>query len=771
MSRRDGFEGDWIEVNISSHHDQLTAFSFSGSVAGVKSDGFISDNGKTWEGNFNPIWYLKTNIDQEGWTAEIKIPLSQLKFSDEPVQTWGLQSTRRYFRTEERSLWQRIPLDAAGWVSEFGELRGLENLSPHRQIEIQPFLFSKFENYPAWLDNPFKKGRDFKINGGLDAKIGITNDLTLAMTINPDFGQVEADPAAIALDGFQIFFQERRPFFVENKNIFDYLFADEQDNLFYSRRIGRRPALSPSVTGNAFVNIPDNTSILGAAKFGGKTRNGWSLGILESVTGNEFASIEEAGRQSKALVEPLSNYFVARTQKDFNNRNSTAGFIFTAASRKLDDFTSNYLNSAAYTGGADLRHSWNNRKYYIKANAVFSHIVGKEKAIAATQKSIVHLFQREEGGKMRLDTIRTSLTGSGGSFEAGKASVGNWKYSLSGIWRSPELDLNDMGFLRTANDVKQVASLVYSTLKPFSVFRKIDSRFEQATGFDFKGNFNRLQFLLATDAVFKNNWNVAVSAIYKPLNYSNTALQGGPRFRYSREFYKTISLSSDSRKKFRFNGGITDTRASDNSFSYTDLSAAFVYQPVNAFSASFNPAVTLNKNELQYVNQLSTSIASRFILASIDQKSVSASFRFDYSINPDLTIQYYAQPFISQGHYDQFKKVTAGLSAKYSDRVSKFSDSQISYDLASPNYWVDEDQNSTTDYKFGKPDFSFAQYRSNLVIRWEYIPGSEMYAVWSQGITESALPHENIFEGLDRQLLGKKPVNIFLIKFTYKFIL
>lgn len=330
LSRRDGFEGDWIEINISSHYDQLTAFSFAVSVAGVKSDGFISDNGRTWEGNWNPIWYLKTNIDDEGWTAEIKIPLSQLKFSDASEQIWGLQSTRRYFRTEERSLWQRIPLDAPGWVSEFGELHGLTGLSPQRQIEIQPFVLSQLETYPKEEGNPFKTGNDFKLNGGLDAKIGITNDLTLNLTINPDFGQVEADPAAIVLDGFQVFYDERRPFFVENRNIFNYTFADDQDNLFYSRRIGRNPNGQPNIPEGASMTVPINTTILGAAKFSGKTKNGWSIGILESVTGKEYAKIQENDQTRKVLVEPLTNYLVSRVQKDFNNRNSYVGGIFTA---------------------------------------------------------------------------------------------------------------------------------------------------------------------------------------------------------------------------------------------------------------------------------------------------------------------------------------------------------------------------------------------------------------------------------------------------------
>lgn len=771
LSRRDGFEGDWIEINISSHYDQLTAFSFAASVAGVKSDGFISDNGKTWEGNWNPIWYLKTNIDNEGWTAEIKIPLSQLKFSNAPEQVWGLQSTRRYFRTEERSLWQRIPLDAPGWVSEFGELRGLVGLSPQRQIEIQPFVLSKLETYPKEEGNPFKTGKDLKLNGGLDAKIGITNDLTLNLTINPDFGQVEADPAAIVLDGFQIFHDERRPFFVENKNIFNYTFADDQDNLFYSRRIGRNPNGQPNILDGAFMSIPNNTTILGAAKFSGKTKNGWSIGILESVTGKEYAKIQENDEKREVLVEPLTNYFVGRAQKDFNNRNSYIGNIFTATNRNLETDNLNFMHKSAYTAGIDFMHNWNNRKYYFKGNFVTSRIEGSEEAITATQRNMTHLFQRTDAGHLNVNTERTSLMGTGGKFEMGKASVGNWRYKGSIIWRSPELELNDIGFLRQADEIKQYTFLSYETLKPFNRFRKITTYAEQFSNFDFEGNYNKMQYTLGSDAMLKNNWNVVISAIYKPINYSNSILQGGPRFRYSEDFFKSISVTSDSRKKLRYTIAVYDNKGKNNSFSYSELNFGLTYQPINAFTLSVTPTLSSNKNKLQYITETKFNTEFRYITANLDQNTLSASIRFNYNINPNFTIQYYGQPFISKGRYNQFNKVTNPVAKYYGDRVSLFNQNQIGFNEDKNSYDIDEDTNGTIDYSIPNPDFSFVQFRSNLVARWEYIPGSEIFFVWSQGITANGNPNKHLITELDSQILGRKPTNTFLIKMTYRFML
>lgn len=771
MSRRDGFEGDWIEVNISSYNDKRTGFSFTSSVSGVKGDEFISENGNNWDGSWNPIWYLKTNIDAEGWTAEAKIPLSQLKFGNLKEQIWGLQVQRRFFRLEERSAWQRIPLDAPGWVSEFGELRGLVDLVPQKQLEIQPFAVAKTESYPKEEGNPFRDGSDSSLNGGVDAKIGVTNDLNLDLTINPDFGQVEADPAAIALDGFQIFFEERRPFFVENKNIFNFRFADGSDNLFYSRRIGRSPQGYPDVS-NASVKVPENTTILGAAKFSGKTKSGWSIGLLESLTDREYAKIDQAGVRSRVLVEPMTNYMVGRVQKDFNNRNSYIGGIFTATNRNLKGDELNFLRKSAYTGGFDFKHNWKNRKYYFTGNFVASHVQGSKEAITQTQTSLTHLFQRAGAGHVSVDENRTSLTGTGGRFEIGKSSEGHWRYNGLLMWRSPELELNDVGFLRQADEIRQFGILTHQTLKPFGEFRKIFTRFEQFSSYDFDGNYNRMQYTLSTNLNLKSNWNINAQVVYKPRIYTNTVLQGGPRFRYSAENFQSINFNSDSRKKISYYGGIYFSQGKSDSFSYLEYDAGFSYQPINAMTISFSPNYSLNASKTQYVTQADYNGTTRYITANLNQRTLSASLRLDYCINPNLTIQYYGQPFISRGRYNNFNRVTDTPTAKYyGDRIALYAPNQVQFNTADNTYAFDENTDGVTDYSIDNPDFSFVQFRSNLVLRWEYVPGSEIFLVWSQGVDGEASPRDDLFRGLDSQILGRQPQNIFLVKATYRFVL
>jgi hypothetical protein len=574
----------------------------------------------------------------------------------------------------------------------------------------------------------------------------------------------------IVLDGFQVFYDERRTFFVENKNIFNYSFADDQDNLFYSRRIGRNPNGQPNIPDDAYMSVPNNTTILGAAKFSGKTKNGWSIGILESVTNREYAKIQENGQTNKLLVEPLTNYLVGRVQKDFNNRNSYFGAAFTAVNRNIETDFLDFLHKSAYTAGIDFMHNWKNRKYYIKGNFVVSSVHGSEEAIRFTQRNMTHLFQRTDAGHLSVDPFRTSLIGTGGKFELGKASVGNWRYKGSIMWRSPELELNDIGFLRQADEIKQSAFISHESLKPFGQFRKITTSLEQLSIFDFEGNYNKMQYSLGSNVTLKNNWSFVISAIYKPINYSNSILQGGPRFRYSEEFFKSVNITSDGRKKLKYNFAIYDTKAKNNSFSYIEFAAGITYQPVNAFMFSLSPNFSSNKNKLQYIAQKSVYNNPRYITANLDQNTLSASIRLDYNINPNLTIQYYGQPFVSRGRYTAFNKVVNPKAYYYGDRISRFDSSQIHFDTLNNSYHVDEESNGAIDYSIPNPDFAFAQFRSNLVARWEYIPGSELFLVWSQGITSNGNPNESLFTQLDTQILGRKPINTFLMKITYRFI-
>ncbi len=496
LTRRDGFAGDRVNVMIDSYHDKRTAFIFTTTAAGVKGEEIATGNGNNIDASWNPIWYTNAKVNDKGWTAEMKIPFSQLRFGNAKEQIWGFNVVRQIFRKNELSLWQRIPNDQAGWVSESGELHGLVDLVPQKQLEIQPFTVLQYDSYPAEAGNPYRDGSDFKINGGLDAKIGITNDLTLDLTINPDFGQVEADPGAIALDGFQIFFKEQRPFFVENKNIFDFEFANGRDNLFYSRRIGRNPHRSANLSTGEYAKEPINSTILGAAKFSGKTQNGWSIGVLESVTSNEYAEIREtSGGTREEIVEPLTNFFVARAQKDFNERSSYLGGIFTATNRNLDGNFSE-LHKAAYTGGIDFRHTWRDREYYLEGNGIVSHVLGSAEAIENTQRSIARLFQRVDASHLEVDATRTSLTGSGGRIEAGKQGGGNWRYNAGFVWRSPELELNDIGFLRQTDEITQSSEIKYLWQVPTKIYRGIELQLEQFSTYDFQGNQNQMEIKL-----------------------------------------------------------------------------------------------------------------------------------------------------------------------------------------------------------------------------------------------------------------------------------
>lgn len=771
LSRRDTFAGDRITIIIDSYHDKRTAFSFTVTAAGVKGDEFVSENGDNWDDSWNPIWYAASQINSEGWTAEAKIPFSQLKFGKAKEQIWGLQISRMNFREDERSVWQRIPQDAPGMISEFGELHGLIDIQPQKQLEIQPFMVNQLDRYPKVDGNPFRDGSDYLLNGGLDAKIGITNDLTLDLTVNPDFGQVEADPGAIALDGFQIFFREQRPFFVENKNIFDFEFADRNDNVFYSRRIGRSPQGSVNSDNVAFSDSPNNSTILGAAKFSGKTKNGWSIGLLESVTGKMFAEIEAPdGSRREELVEPLTNYLVGRAQKDFNQRNTFIGGIFTATNRRLPD-NLNFLHKSAYTGGVDFKHNWNDRNYYIEGNMVASNVNGTAASITRTQQSLTHLFQRADASHVSVDENRTSLTGTGGKLEAGKIGGGNWRYNGGVIWRSPELELNDVGFLRQADEIKQFAEVEYLFLKPTSLYRRAQVSFEQFIAFDFEGNYNRIQYQTEGFINYKNNWFTEVGGAHKPRIFSNTVLRGGPRWRWGDENFYYVFAGSDTRKKFNMVLGYVNSQAAQDNFSLIRYVLRLRYQPFDAFSLSAEIEYEENPNRTQYVDELNFNGTPRYITANIDQRTFSTSLRFNYSINPNLSIQFYGQPFISRGTYTDFNFVNNPIAEDINERVTLYNANQISRINNEGSYLVDEDVDGIIDYEIDDPDFAFVQFRSNLVMRWEYIPGSEIFLVWSQGVNGFGDAMDSLGRNLDGQILNQKMDNTFLIKATYRFVL
>ena len=777
MSRRDGFEGDWVEVNIDSYHDLRTAFSFTSSVSGVKGDEFVSNNGDNWDSSWNPIWNLKTQVDSLGWTAEVRIPLSQLRFSGEEEQVWGLQFTRRDFRNESRSIWQYIPQNSGYWVSGFGELKGIRGIKPQKQIEIQPYVVGQLETFAKEEGNPFADGFDQSLNAGVDGKIGITNDLTLDFTVNPDFGQVEADPSVLNLDGFRIFFSERRPFFIENRNIFDFAISNVAaggpfgaDNLFYSRRIGGAPHTYPDLNDDEYADVPENSTILGAAKFSGKLRNGLSIGVLESITGRMEAEIDEQGERRREVVEPLTNYFVGRLQQDFDGGNTVVGGILTATNRKLDGTGLDGLHREAYSGGLDVVHKWKDQRWELRGNLIFSEVQGSQEAILNTQTSFEHNFQRPDADHLEVDSTATSLQGWGGTVALGKFG-GNFKFQGGVTWRSPGMEFNDLGFMRNADEIQHFLWAGYRWTQPFSIFRQLGVNWNEWASWDFGGNHLYQGFNTNFFATLTNFWGISSGLNYDAKDVSNNALFGGPALRRSNGLGNWFNLNSDPRKKLGFEYFMFHFWAFDKGVDIREYGIFARVQPTNAFNFSIGPSINFHERVIQYVTDLEYAEDTRFIAGTVDQRTLSLTIRLNYNITPNLTIQYYGQPFISRGRYDEFKYATNTLARELSDRYYQYQPEEISYDEAKEVYYIDELADGTVDYEFENPDFNFIQFRSNLVARWEYVPGSELFLVWTQGNTASGNPADRLVPSLTENLFTNQAHNIFLVKWTYRFLL
>ena len=778
ISRRDNFDGDMVEINIDSYYDQQTAFSFTAMASGAKGDEAVTQDGNNWDDSWNPIWYLKTSIDDKGWCAEMKIPFSQLRFGTKAEHIWGIQLMRHIFRLEERSTWQFIPKGSPGMVHLFGELHGINGIKPKRQIELLPYTVARTERFEKEENNPFLDGKKSAISAGLDGKAAITNDLTLDFSINPDFGQVEADPSEVNLSAFESYFSERRPFFVEGKNIYQFEPSSSivihnmgADNLFYSRRIGRYPHNSPSLSDGEYADMPESTTILGAMKLSGKTKDGLSIGVLESVTANENAVIDNAGTRRKESVEPLTNYFVGRLQKDFDKGKTVLGGIMTAVNRDITNPALNYLPTAAYTGGIDFSHNWKERIWYVTANAEFSYVKGKEEAILNAQQSSARYFQRPDANYVSVDSSRTSLAGYGGTFKFGRSSKKKLQFETSFTVRSPGLEFNDIGYMRHSDVIHHGTWVAYYLRDPFSIFNNFYLNTNYWMYWDFSGKrlsaFTNVNF----NSQFKNRWRINGNFTLIGENTSTSLLRGGPSFIMPGGKEMNLNISSDQSKKISFYTGVYQGFGDVNSYRNQEFWMGLNIKPTNALSISISPDYSINNSELQYVSTTQMANAPRYIFASLDQKTVSFTFRLNYTFTPELSLEYYGQPFVSAGKYTDLKRTTNPNADNFNGRYHIFSGNEISLNATENTYSIDENRDGNSDYSFDKPDFNFRQFRSNLVIRWEYLPGSTLFLVWSQGKTGSTSDGSFSYGRDIKDLFGVQPHDVFLIKLSYWFSL
>lgn len=771
LSRRDEGEGDQVGIQIDSYNDKLTAFYFLVNAAGVKFDALISDQSdgepdNTWDA----VWDAATVVDAEGWAAEFKIPLSALRFEKNEINGWGLQVSRYIYRHDETSLWQFIPRDAPGWVRHFGRLGGIRGLSPSPQVEIMPYVAIKTETYPAEAGNPYRKGSATGLSAGLDGKVSLTNNLILDYTINPDFGQVEADPSEVNLSAFETYFEEKRPFFMEGRNILTFKMTpgdggSSADNLFYSRRIGRRPHHYPDAE---YTDVPGTTPILGALKLTGKTARGWSVGVLEGMTAQTLAMKTDQGQESTEVVEPFTNYLVARVQKDFDKGATRFGAMATSTLRNLPDGNTIELPHAAHTGGIDFVHSWKNRTYYLNIKGVFSSLAGSTAAIEEAQKSHLRYYQRPDAGYVTLDPSRTRLYGHGGIVNFGKEGDGHWNYTSWISWRSPGLELNDVGYLRMADDIFQVIWVGYRYYQPIGIFRNLNINFNQWSGWDFGGNNRYKGGNINAWTQFTNYWQAGLGININGNERDNHILRGGPSVKLPGGISIWANIQSDSRKKFVSSVNARWYKTPEQFMNYRNIRLRVVYKPTDALSFSVSPVFSVNDNQLQYITTAETTGDSRYLLGTIHQRTFATEFRANLCITPNLTLQYYGQPFISAGRYKHFKYITSPGAGRFTDRFQLIPEQALAFDATEEIYSVDENLDGQTDYTFDKPDYNALFFLSNLVIRWEYTTGSTLYLVWSQNRSDFGNTGDFRFGEDMNTLFDVYPHNIFMVKFSYR---
>lgn len=736
ITRRDGeSDAETFTVSLDTYLDKRTAYSFTVSSGGVRGDAYHSqdseDSGR--ETQFDPIWSARAQVDAEGWTAELRIPFSQLRFNAAANQTWGLQLTRNVADIAERVQWTLIPISAAGFSSRFGHLDGIQGIPPARHIEILPYVASDL-TYRAIdkKENPFLNRYSARVGG--DLKVGLGPNLTLDATVNPDFGQVEADPAVVNLTAFEQVFEERRPFFIEGNEL---LTGRGQSFIgrptwFYSRRIGAAPR--GAVNGD-FIDAPTSTTIMSAAKVTGRLKRGLSIGALAAATPREYARSYNIAADSttKTAVEPPSTFGVLRLQQEFGKQQSNVGVSITSVERALDarGNLNTLLANRAVAGGADWKLRYKQGMYEVTGWVGGSYVEGDKAAIERLQRNSAHFFQRPDQTHIKIDPNRTSLTGATASVRldknAGRHSLGGIQLSM----RSPEFEINDAGQMRSGDDVDFNADIQLRDTKPNKYVRFYNFGTSTQSGWNFGGIRQYLRFGENASATLHNFMRVSAGATVAIGSISDDLTRGGPLMRTPNSYLFTAALNS--RANVPTTWSIRGTHQHDD-FGGWNWSAAttLTVRPASRWQASVDPTYSYVVDPRQYVGTRAgggaATYGSRYIFSFIERSTLSARFRLNYAFTPNFTAEGYTEPFTSSGRYYDFGELSAARS-----RVQRV------YGAAGTGTSIMRNTDGTSSITDGAStftlpalDFNRLSFRSNLVLRWEWLPGSTAFLIWQQ---------------------------------------
>ena len=742
LGRRDMSLGDsdWFGVMLDSYHDHRTAFGFDVNPAGVRRDEVktINQDDNSWD----PVWDVATSIDSAGWTAEYRIPFSQLRFSRDNVQTWGVQFERVIGRNNEYAVSTFIPKRAACCVPRYGHLEGLSGLtSAARRLELLPYTVARSEHVDPG-PNPYRTTSEQFGSAGIDVLYRLAPNLTLNATINPDFGQVEVDPAVVNLGVYETFFQEKRPFFLEGREIFDFGLGNTSGGqLFYSRRIGRAPTLFPST---AEADRPTQTTILGAAKLSGKLA-GWSIGSLAAVTQREESRFRLAGGSDTLMTaEPMSEYFVTRARRELRDGRSIVGGIVTLTHRELDDpFARALLRSDAFAGGMDFRHEFANRTWMLRGDAEVSSIAGSESSIIAVQRASNHYFQRPDATHLAVDSAAQGLSGYSTSLSLVRQGGEHWRGNVAAALTSPGYEVNDLGFaVRT--DRRDVAGTVtYQQNTPGELFRRWSTSWQARHESNYAGE-PILTFALAT--LFLQTpgyWTFHAFTRRMFQAYDDRLTRGGPLAIRPGEYSGSVFVATDARKPVVAEAEAGYARSESNAWQQ-DYSLTLRLKSSTWWSLTVGPQFQRSLSAAQFVTRVTDAAYTptygvRYIFAPLRYTEVGLETRFNATFSPDLSLETYVQPLLSSGDYGAPKQLV---------RPRRFDFEP--YAQPAPNL-----------------DFNLRSLRGNAVLRWEWREGSTMYVAWQQSRGDVD-PIGDFDFGRDRAaLFATRPDNIFLVKLNY----
>jgi len=771
LGRRDaGLSDDHFEFAMDSYHDHRTAFFFKVSSVGVRSDGIYSNDGEGYDPSWDPVWEAAARRDSLGWTAECRIPLSQLRFSSAPTQVWGINFNRWIRRKAEDSFWSWISQTDQGYSSFFGHLFGIADVPQPRRLEVLPYVTGAEERLASGTPgNPFDDGSREAGRAGLDLNYGLTSNLTLNATVNPDFGQVEADPAVVNLTAYETYFEERRPFFVERGDIF----SGGNQQYFYSRRIGRAPQRYAAAPDSGFADQPANTTILGAAKLTGRTAGGWSVGLLEAATAREYATIDSLGSRSREIVEPFTNYAVLRAKRDSRGGSSTIGFIGTAVNRRIDDPSLDFLRSSAYAGGVDVSHRFSRDRFRVTASLGYSYIGGDTSAIRRAQTSSARYFQRPDADHVALDPTRTGLTGWTGSLGFARVQ-GNYTYNVSAGATSPGFEINDLGFQTRADRISTSASATRLWTRPGRHFLRADLSVGGGARWNHDGDRVSAGIMADGSVQFLNWWTVMGTFSAGARAVSDDLTRGGPLGVAPAEWSAGLRVSSDPRQRTTLWGGGNATR---NELGGWDLwgFTTVSWRPVPMLSVELSPETWAGLNRQQYLQASAEPAATatfggRYLFAEVLQHGVGLSTRLNVTFSPNLSLQFYAQPFVATGDYRRFKELRAPRTTSYlvygEAAGSTIRDSLDAGRLV--GHLVDPDGAGLRENTWiENPDFSYRSLRGNAVLRWEYRPGSTLFLVWTTSCESFGSSPRFDALGDMRRLCQGRSDNVFAVKLNY----